>query len=152
MDGYGCGETSGPTCTSASTTGSQPNLATYLKDINGNAYNATATSGVYFPWTPGTNTYGNTVSTGRPGTTGYGGGFYIEGNASILLTPGTDGSGNPTQIYTITQGATTTTITTDIAANTTRSSRAAPPRLLPAVPANLVSRPGSATPGYYDLR
>ncbi len=147
VDGYGCGETSGPSCTSASTTGSQPNLATYLKDINQNAYSATATSGVYFPWTPSANTYGNTVSTGSGLTTGYGGGFYIEGNASILLTPGTDGSGNPTQIYTITQGSTTTTITTDVATNTTKIVQGATSKTLTGVPANLVSSPGQATPG-----
>ncbi len=147
VDGYGCGETSGPNCTSASTTGSKPNFATYLKDINQNAYNATATSGVYFPWTPGANTYGNTVSTGSGLTTGYGGGFYIEGNANIVLTPGSDGSGNPTQIYTITQGATTTTITTDVVANTTNIVQGGTSKTLTGVPANLVSSPGTATPG-----
>jgi Tfp pilus assembly protein PilX len=144
VDGYGCGETGGPTC-SGSSSGSAPNLATYLKDINGNAYNATATSGVYFPWTPGTNTYGNTVADGS-GTTGYGGGFYVEGNASILLTPGTDGSGNPTQIYTITQGATITTITTDIAANTTKIVQGGTTKTLAGIPTNLVTVPGSTTP------
>jgi len=147
VDGYGCGETSGPTCTSASSTGTQPNLTSYLKDINGNAYNATATSGVYFPWTPGANTYGNTVSTGSGLTTGYGGGFYIEGNANIVLTPGSDGSGYPTQIYTITQGATTTTITTDVTANTTKIVQGGTTKTLTGVPANLVSSPGTATPG-----
>jgi len=147
VDGYGCGETSGPTCTSASSTGTQPNLTSYLKDINGNAYNATATSGVYFPWTPGANTYGNTVSTGSGLTTGYGGGFYIEGNANIVLTPGSDGAGYPTQIYTITQGATTTTITTDVTANTTKIVQGGTTKTLTGVPANLVSSPGTATPG-----
>ncbi len=43
-----------------------------------------------------------------------GGGFYIEGDAQILLQPA---SGNTAQIYQITQGGTTTTITIDPAAN-----------------------------------
>src|SRR5208283_3753124 len=38
-----------------------------------------------------------------------GGGIYVEGNASVALTP----SGASAQVYTIAQGATTTTITID---------------------------------------
>ncbi len=48
-----------------------------------------------------------------------GGGILVEGNASVVLSTGNDASGNPTQIYSITQGGTTTTITTNVAANTT---------------------------------
>jgi len=59
------------------------------------------------------------------GGDGAGGGFYINGNASITLaaTTGGDGTTNPTQTYTITQGSTTTTIILDnVAGLTTVSS------------------------------
>src|SRR5438270_6350210 len=56
-----------------------------------------------------------------PNGNGAGGGFYINGNASITLaaTTGGDGTTNPTQTYTITQGSTTTTIILDNVAGLT---------------------------------
>jgi hypothetical protein len=83
IDGYGA------------TTYTTAQMGQYLKDVNGNAYSGG--TGVYLPYS-GSN-YG--------GVGGIGGGIYVEGNASILLTPGTDSATppNPTQIYTITQGS-----------------------------------------------
>jgi Tfp pilus assembly protein PilX len=124
LDGAGCGEGSNvcgnssspdpPSVTSA-------NLNTYLADINGTAYNKNgATSGVYLPYS---------------GSTLTGGGIYVEGDAtSIVLSPGTDNKGNLTQIYTITQGSTTTTITTNITANTTTIYNGTKTTLLTGVP------------------
>jgi hypothetical protein len=109
LDGMGCGEGSnvcGNLSSPAPPTVSNANLNATLQNINGTAYpTGGASSGIYVP------TNGTAVT---------GGGFYVEGSVtSILLTPGTDSSNNPTQIYTIVQNGTTTTITTDIAANTT---------------------------------
>ena len=84
-------------------------LNAHLLNISGTPYpTAGATSGVYLGYTSSGGT--NTMT---------GGGIYVEGNATTQLSPGTDISGNPTQIYTITQGSTTTTVTTNATANTT---------------------------------
>jgi hypothetical protein len=97
LDGVGCGE-GGTTCgtgTPANPTNAQMNSV--LKDINGNAYpSGGASTGVFLPYSSNTMT---------------GGGIYVEGNASVVLTPGTDSNGNLAQVYTITQGSTTTTVT-----------------------------------------
>ncbi len=141
IDGQGCGESTGPSCT-GTTTGSPPTnaqLNSYMRDVNGNPYPATGTSsGVFLPYT------GSTYGAGT--TTGYGGGVYVQGNASIVLTPTTDTSGNPTQTYTITQGSTVTTITTNPATNQTTFKVGGTTKTLTGIPENLVSNPGTATP------
>jgi Tfp pilus assembly protein PilX len=114
LDALGC-SLSGTSCTSEgdpAVAAGNP-MQTYLKNINGTAYAGTGTAGVYLPYSG--SAYGGVTV----GTTTYGGGIYVEGNASIVLTPGTDTFGNPTQVYTINQGSTTTTVTTNTAANTT---------------------------------
>lgn len=113
LDSMGCGEGSNVCGSSTSPTPpavTNANLNATLKDVNGNPYpSGGATTGVFLPYT-GTATAGTMT----------GGGFYLEGGAdSITLTPGTDSGNHPTQTYTIVQGNITTTLTTDIAANTT---------------------------------
>lgn len=128
MDGIGSGE-------SPSTPGSAQ-LNSYLKDINGNSYPSagTTTPGVYIPYC----TSGSSCSSPNTIT---GGGFYIEDNSStntnIQLSLGTDSSSNPTQIYTITQGGTTTTITLNITANTTTVVSGSKTLTLTGVPKNV---------------
>jgi Tfp pilus assembly protein PilX len=120
LDSMGCGEGSN-VCGSTSTSNPSPPTVTstilnqHLLDATGAKYSTSGeSSGVYIPYTGAATT--GTTTTG----TMNGGGFYVEGGAdSILLTPGTDTHGNLTQIYTIAQGNTQTTITTNIAANTT---------------------------------
>ena len=117
LDGSGCGESAGAPCGGiippTQPTSTQMNSA--LKDINGNAYpSGTApSSGVFLP-------YSCTGSGSACTSSGVmnGGGIYVEGNASVGLTLGTDSNGNLTQIYTITQGSTTTTVTTTVNAPT----------------------------------
>jgi Tfp pilus assembly protein PilX len=118
VDGVGFGETNSagqvnnpqanpPTTAQPTST----DLSGALKDISGTSYPTTgASSGVYLPYSCIGSPCTNTVD---------GGGIYVEGSASVLLSIGNDTSGNPTQSYTITQGSTTTTITTDVGANTT---------------------------------
>jgi hypothetical protein len=130
IDGVGCGE-GGTTCgVSAPPYPTNSNLNAALRNINGTQYPLTGTTtGVYLPYCtigPGC-TSPNTIT---------GGGFYVEGDASIQLSLGNDALGNPTQTYTITQpnsggtgghrggshsgsGNTTTTITLNINANIT---------------------------------
>ncbi len=105
LDGVGCGEGS-TTCgsgTPPNPTSAQMNAA--LKDINGNAYpsGSPPSSGVFLPYS----CVGSTCTMN-------GGGIYVEGNAGVLLTPSTDSNGNQTQVYTITQGSTTTTVTVPV--------------------------------------
>jgi Tfp pilus assembly protein PilX len=70
-----------------------------LKDVSGTAYpSGGASSGVFFPYS---SSGGANVMSG--------GGIYVEGDASIVLAP----SGTSAQVYTITQGSTTTVVTTD---------------------------------------
>jgi len=114
LDGKGCGEgssvcgnTSGPSPPSVN----NANLNAVLKDVSGNPYPSTgASSGVYLPYMCSGSPCTNTVD---------GGGIYVEGSASVLMSIGNDHAGNSTQSYTVTQGSTTTTITTDVGANTT---------------------------------
>jgi Tfp pilus assembly protein PilX len=107
LDGVGCGEGS-TTCGS----GMPPNpansdLHAALRDINGTAYPSTgASSGVFLPYS----CVGGTCTMN-------GGGIYVEGSAGVALSTGSDSSDNLTQIYTITQGGTTTTITTPVYPN-----------------------------------
>lgn len=87
-----------------------------LKDANKNSWGGNnpksivpPTTGVFLPYTQ--NASGQLVFTG--------GGIYVQGDASVLLTPGSGSA----QVYTISQGsgktAVTTTITIDPVANTT---------------------------------
>jgi Tfp pilus assembly protein PilX len=78
-----------------------------LKNAAGVAYPTTgAASGVYLP-------YSVNASTGAKTFTG--GGIYVQGNATVTLSP----SGTGTQVYTIVQSGVTTTVTINNAANTT---------------------------------
>jgi Tfp pilus assembly protein PilX len=110
LDGAGCGEganTCGSTLPPIPTV-INTNLNSKLNDINGNAYPlGGASSGVFLPYSCSSGT-----------CTMQGGGIYVEGNASVVLSMGTDSvTGGPAQVYTITQGGTTTTITTSINVN-----------------------------------
>jgi hypothetical protein len=70
-----------------------------LKSISGTAYPSSgATSGVYLAYS---NSTGPNVLTG--------GGIYVEGNAQVTLSP----TGSSGQVFSITQGSTTTTVTVD---------------------------------------
>jgi len=117
IDGNGCGEAGSSCTTNPPTPPPDPSTLTpnpltlYMKNVSGTAYAGTGTSGVYLPYTSN----GGAFGAGTP--SGVGGGFYIEGSASIVLSPGVDGSGNPTQIYQITQGTNVTTIVTNPGAN-----------------------------------
>jgi hypothetical protein len=171
IDGMGCGETTGPSCSpssppTAAQIGNPPTnaqLNTYLKDVNGNAYPSTGTSsGVFLAYTPTgptTGTLGTSTSTGTGNVppAGYAGGIYVEGSAAVTLTPGTDSFQNPTQIYTIQQGSTITTITTDPAnppgVGSTTITSGGSTKTLTGIPSNLASSPGghpAATLLYVD--
>jgi hypothetical protein len=106
-------------------------LNAHLLDISGTPYpTAGATSGVYLGYTSSNGT--NTMT---------GGGIYVQGDATTQLSIGTDSSGNPTQIYTITQGSTTTTVTTDATANTTTVQSGNTTQTISGVPMNYNSSP-----------
>ena len=105
IDGRGMNETNSAGVVNGAPTNADLNAN--LKNISGSPYPVNgASSGVYFN--------SQTVN-GVP--TIQGGGFYVQGNANIVLTP----SGASAQVYTISQGspAVTTTITVDPVANTT---------------------------------
>jgi len=140
LDSMGCGE--GTNVCGVPTSPAPPavqhsDLNAKLKNISGTAYpSGGAASGVYLPYS----------CTGGPpcANTLNGGGFYVEGNAAIVMSVGTDGGGNPTQTYSITQGGTTTNITTNIAANTTTVVSGGTTLNVAGVPEDLVT--GTATP------
>lgn len=88
---------------------SKSDLHNAVKDINGNSYpSAGAGSGVFLPYS---------VQNGT--ATFNGGGIYIEGNAGVVLSTGTGSGGSQQQIYTITQGSTTTVVKVDPGNNQT---------------------------------
>ena len=93
-----------------------------LKNISGTTYPSSgASTGVYLPYSDISGT--NTVT---------GGGILVEGNASVTLST----SGSSAQIFTITQGSTTTTVTVDPVANTTVVHSGSTNLTLAGVPAN----------------
>lgn len=109
--GTGCAGASSGTCPSRAT------LNGNLLDISGNPYPSTGSAtGVYLGYT-------QTTSGGVTTRTMHGGGILVEGNAAVTMTAGTSSAGNPAQVFTIKQGsggsAVTTTVTVDIAGNTT---------------------------------
>jgi len=132
LDGKGCGE-GGTTCgTTAPPAPTNSDLNAHLKNISGTSYpTGGASSGVYLP-------YCTTGMTGcsAPNTVN-GGGIYVEGSANVTMSIGTDSHGNQTQIYSIAQGSTTTTITTNIGANTTTVVSGGTTLNLTGVPENL---------------
>lgn len=81
---------------------SQSDLHNTLIDAKGNPYPSSGkpTSGVFLP-------YSTDGSGNNPTFTG--GGIMVEGDATVILTP----SGAAGQVYSITQGSTTTTVTID---------------------------------------
>ncbi len=105
LDSYGSGEgSSAPTA--AQMHSGNPPFYPAMQTASGTAYPTSgATTGVYLPYT--TSGSVNTFD---------GGGFYVQGNASIALST----SGTSAQVFTISQtsgSTTTTTITTDPLAN-----------------------------------
>jgi len=95
-----------------------------VKDIKGNSYPSSgASSGVYLPY-----------STQNGQTTFNGGGIYVEGNATVTLATATGANSSPQQVYTITQGATTTTITVDAGNNQTTVTSGNTSLIIPGAP------------------
>jgi hypothetical protein len=113
-------------------TGGNPSNATLnanLRDVNGSSYPVGgASSGVYIA-------YSQTTSGSTTTNTMTGGGILVEGNAGVTLTASTAGS-DPVQVYTITQGSTTTTVTVDVTANTTTIKSGSKTTTITGVPSN----------------
>lgn len=153
LDAKGCGEGSNQCGGSPDPAQNPPppavtnaDLNAKLRNINGSAYPlGGANSGVYIPYSctggpPCTNTFSPT-----------GGGFYVKGNAAVTLSIGNDNAGNPTQIYTINQSGTVTTITTNLAANTTTVVSGGTTLNISGVPQDLANNPpGPATMLFVD--
>lgn len=117
LDGKGetCAAGSGTSCTQPS----NATLAATLANAGGTAWSSGASTGVYLPYTPGSP---NTLKLDP--TTGAFGGVYVQGNVDqMTLSAGTisvGGSTHKTQVITIKQGSTTTTVTLDLTGGTTR--------------------------------
>jgi hypothetical protein len=131
-------------------------MANELKTVSGTSFpnSGSAPTGVYLPYyTSGTSPSGAACSASKPcyggstasGGDGYGGGFYVNGNAAVTLgaTTGGDGTSNPTQTYTIKQGATTTTIVVDSTAGTTLVSSGSTSMTLSGIPTQLDPNTGN---------
>jgi len=136
VDGVGTG------CAGSSTQcPSNAVMSTSLRDINGNPYPTTgASSGVFLG-------YSQTTSGGVTTRTMTGGGILVEGNASVVMTAGA----GKTQIFTITQGSTTTTVTFDITNNKTTIQSGSTTTTVTGVPDNYSgSSPAPSTMLYVD--
>jgi hypothetical protein len=123
---------------------SNATLNANLRDVNGAQYPAGgSSSGVYIA-------YSQTTSGSTTTNTMTGGGILVEGNAGVTLTASTVGS-DPVQVYTITQGTTTTTVTVDVTANTTTVKSGSKTTIITGVPSNRSnSTPSPATMLYVD--
>ena len=101
-----------------SITNAQMNAA--LKTANGTAYPSAGTTnpGVYMPYSSSASACG-----AKPTPCMTGGGIYVQGTAnSVVLTAQTQtigGVAHTEQVFTITQGSTTTTVTVDLTGGTT---------------------------------
>lgn len=161
LDGVGCGE-AGTTCgVNTPPAPGNSDLSSHLMDARQTAYPSSgASTGVFLPYC----TSGASCSTPNTIT---GGGIFVEGNANVTVSTGTNASSKPTQIYTITQTVTTgsghhqttttttTTITTDAYANggkgSTVMSDGTNTVTLTGVPQNLSgTSPANATMLYVD--
>jgi len=129
VDGKGMGE--------ADASPTNADLNANLQTVSGTPYPKNgATSGVYLNYQSayGQNTWG-------------GGGLYVEGNAQITLST----SGSSAQVFTITQGSTTTTLTVDPVANTSVVQSGSTTLNLTGVPTNnSLSPPIAGTMIYVD--
>lgn len=107
LDGVGqsCAAGSGTSCSSVS----NASLAAVLENPSGTAWSSTATSGVYLPYNKSTSTLTPNSSTGNFG------GIYVQGNVDQMTlsasTTSISGTSYKTQVITIKQGTTTTTVT-----------------------------------------
>jgi type IV pilus assembly PilX-like protein len=111
VDGYGTGFDGGNTTGTPWTTSDPTYGLQTLTNISGTNWSTSTTSGIFM--NQGTTAL---VCGSRTPPCMRGGGFYVEGGADIKLTPG---SNDTAQVYTITQGSTTTTIKVDPAATGT---------------------------------
>jgi len=143
LDGVGCGE-GGTTCgVSTPGTPSNTDMAAHLTDTSGKAYGSSgagSNGNVFLPYCA------SSCPTGVTPNTINGGGIYVNGDASVTLTPGTDSTSahNQTQIYSIVSGGVTTTITTNITLNqTTVKVGSGSTQTLTGVPMNYGSSPAS---------
>jgi hypothetical protein len=135
VDGQGTGCAGSAGCPTNAT------LNAALRDINGTPFPVGgAGSGVYLG-------YNQTVSGGVTTNTMSGGGILVEGSATVILTASTSGA-DAVQVYTITNNGTTTTVTIDKSANTTKIVSGAKTTTITGVPS--VQGGGEATMLYVD--
>jgi Tfp pilus assembly protein PilX len=147
IDGKGIGEAAAPTDTDL-----QNNL---IGTSSLGAYVPGATTGVYLPYTTTTTKFPAGCAGPRCMT---GGGIYVKGNAdAVTLTASSvtvGGIVHPTDVFTIVQGATTTTITVDpwpAAPTTTFQTNGGSSTTITGVPENLNNTPATpATMLYVD--
>jgi len=138
VDGIGTG------CMGVSNCPSKATLNANLRDVNGSPYPISGSAGVYVA-------YSQTTSGGVTSRTMTGGGILVEGNAAVTMTAGTSSAGKPTQIFSITQGGTTTTVTVDTTANTTTIQSGSTTTTVSGVPENLSgSSPSPSTMLYVE--
>jgi Tfp pilus assembly protein PilX len=139
LDGKGLCPTSG--CTQPT----QGDRAAVLRNVNTTPWPSTGsepTTGVYLPYT-------STTVAGVTTNTFAGGGIYVQGNADqITLTAGTvtvAGNVHKTQIFSIKQGSTTTTVTLDLdpAGQTTTISNGTTTTTITGLPQNLNNSPAT---------
>ena len=109
---------------SGSTSPSNAEMNASLKNASGTAWpTGGASTGVYLPYSVDPNTGSKTFT---------GGGIYVKGDASVVLSP----SGSA-QVYTITQGSTVTTVTVNVSTNSTTISNGSSSQTISGVPDQL---------------
>jgi Tfp pilus assembly protein PilX len=130
LDGRGDGTTSV----------TRANMNAILKTVDGSAYplHGNPSSNVYLPYSTSAGACGSLTPPCMNG-----GGIYVEGSAKVTLSATTSAGGNPLQVFTIIQGsgggATTTTVTIDLALQTTKITDGTTTTNLSGVPQNLTS-------------
>jgi Tfp pilus assembly protein PilX len=137
LDGKGLCPTTG--CTNPT----QTDRAAVLRNVSATSWPSSGSepaTGVYLPYT-------STTSGGVTTNNFVGGGIYVQGNADqITMAAGTvsvGGATHKTQVFTIKQGSTTTTVTLDLDGQTTKISDGTTTTNITGLPENLNNSPGT---------
>jgi Tfp pilus assembly protein PilX len=156
LDGKGVGETAGgaTSATSAPTNAPTPQqLNGALANSAGAAYPTSASTGVFMPFVAsGAALPSGGTCTPPHGTSACmtGGGVFVQGNAASVTLTASGSVAQPTQVFTIVQGGVTSTITENMAANTTTFTTGGATTIISGVPQNLTGTPADATMVYVN--
>ena len=141
LDGVGTGVNGGAVGSLPTAAPTNAQLAAALANPSTGAYPSAGTStGVFMPYVAAGATLPSGGTCAPPTGTSKcmtGGGIYVQGNAASVTLTASGSVAQPTQVFTIVQGGVTSTITENMAANTTTFTTGGATTIISGVPQNL---------------